>query len=63
MVWLNWFLTHPGEVMQVLKLGFQIAHKLAIKRRRKRIAKKQAEEEEERQKIYRYSGTKEKPGL
>jgi hypothetical protein len=54
---------HPGEVMQVVKLGFQIAHKLAVKRRRKRIAKKQAQEEEERQKIYRYVGPKEKPGL
>jgi len=63
MVWLNWFLMHPGEVMQVVKLGFQIAHKLAVKRRRRRIAKKQAQEEEERQRIYRYVGPKEKPGL
>jgi hypothetical protein len=54
---------HPGEVMQVVKLGFQIAHKLAVKRRRRRIAKKQAQEEEERQRIYRYVGPKEKPGL
>jgi hypothetical protein len=63
MVWLNWFLTHPGEVMQVLKVGFQIAHKLAVKRRVRRQAKKKAQEEKERQEIYRYSGTKEKPGL
>lgn len=54
---------HPGEVMQVLKLGFQIAHKLTVKRRVRRIAKKKALEEEERQKIYRYVGPKEKPGL
>jgi hypothetical protein len=56
MVWLNWLLTHPGEVMQVLKVGFQIAHKLAIKRRARRLAKKEKEKEEKRQAVYKYNG-------
>jgi hypothetical protein len=56
MIWIQWLLQHPGEVIQVIKLGFQIAHKLSVKRRAKRIKEKKAKEEEERYKLYRYSG-------
>jgi hypothetical protein len=56
MVWIQWLLQHPGEIVQVIKLGFQIAHKLSVKRRAKRLRERKAVEEEERIKVYRYSG-------
>jgi hypothetical protein len=60
MIWLQWILQHPGEVFQVVKLGFQIAHKLSLKRRARRIKAKKEEEEEKRFALYRYKG---KPDL
>jgi hypothetical protein len=56
MVWLQWLLQHPGEIMEVVKVGFQIAHKLAIKRRNRKLAKKQKDQEEKRQAVYKYNG-------
>jgi len=56
MNWLQWILQHPGEIFQLVKLTFQIAHKLTVKRRAKRLRDKKAIEEENRIKVYRYAG-------
>jgi len=53
MNWFEFLKTHPGDVLDVVRLAIQIAHKLIIKRRKRRLAQRIKKAEEERQYPYR----------
>jgi hypothetical protein len=52
MNWLDFIKTHPGDIIDGIRMAIQIAHKLLIKRRKRRLAQKIKKTEE--QQIWKY---------